>query len=154
MDGNLNQTANSTFFPGVNTSTGTLGLGANLTWTLFGGGSGITNVKNAKILVDSQELAKEQGLQEIRRDIGNAKGNYGNLLAVYDLQEQNVLTASVNFERSNEQYKLGQITTVELRQAQLNLLNAETSKSQAKYTAKLAELQYLQLIGQLLNVNF
>ena len=71
---------------------------------------------------------------------------------MYKIQQQNVITATDNYNRSNERYKLGQITSVELRQAQINLLNAKTSKNLAKYNAKLAELQLLQLTGQLLNV--
>ena len=73
-------------------------------------------------------------------------------MAIYKLQEQNVITATNNYERSLERYKLGQITSVELRQAQINLLNAKTSKNLAKYQAKLSELELLQLTGQLLNV--
>ena len=48
----------------------------------------------------------------------------------------------------------GQVTSIEFRQAQLNLLSAELSRNQAKYEAKLAELFVLQLSGELLNVNF
>ena len=141
----------ATNFLASNNSTGISG-GVNLTWNLFDGGRGITQVKNAKILLESQELLKNQIRQEVKRDIANARGNYLNRLEVYRLQEQNVKTATDNFLRSNERYKLGQISSVELRQAQLNLLNAKTSKNQAKYNAKLAELQLLQLTGQLLNV--
>ncbi|MDT0606795.1 TolC family protein [Croceitalea rosinachiae] len=151
---NLNQSAPSAFFPGINTNnTRNFALGANLTWNLFDGGSGITQVKNAKILLDSQDTLQEQIEQEVKRDIANAKGNYENRLEVFRLQEQNVNTATNNYNRSNERYKLGQITSVELRQAQLNLLNAKTSKNLAKYNAKLAELELLQLTGQLLNTN-
>ncbi|MEW2921329.1 TolC family protein [Muricauda sp. ANG21] len=148
---NLNQSAPSAFFPGVNNTTYSFGLGASLTWDLFDGGRGVTQIKNAKILLDSQDLLQEQLKQEVRRDIANAKGNYVNRLNIYRLQENNVITATNNYERSNERYKLGQITSVELRQAQINLLNAKTSKNLAKYNAKLAELQLLQLTGQLLN---
>jgi len=142
-----------TNFLSSSTSTGFSG-GVNLSWNLFDGGGGITQIKNAKILLDSQETFEKQIKQEIRRDISNAQGNYQNRLQVYQLQEQNVITATNNYERSNERYKLGQITSVELRQAQINLLNTQTSKSLAKYNAKLAELQLLQLTGQLLNVDF
>lgn len=142
----------ATNFLASSTSTG-FSAGVNLSWNLFNGGNGITQIKNAKILLDSQETLEEQIKQEIRRDIANAKGNYENRLQVYQLQEQNVATATNNYERSNERYKLGQITSVEVRQAQINLLNAKTSKSLAKYNAKLAELQLLQLTGQLLNVD-
>ncbi|MGK0430536.1 MAG: outer membrane protein TolC, partial [Psychroserpens sp.] len=47
-----------------------------------------------------------------------------------------------------------QVTSIEFRLAQLNLLNAELSRNQAKYDAKLAELTVLQLSGELLNVDF
>jgi len=151
---NLNQNAPSAFFPGVNVNNRrNFGLGATVTWDLFDGGSGITQIKNAQVLLESQETLEQQIEQEVKRDIANAKGNYENRLQIYRLQEQNVITATNNYNRSNERYKLGQITSVELRQAQLNLLNAKTSKSLAKYNAKLAELQLLQLTGQLLNVD-
>ncbi len=142
----------ATNFLASSTSTG-FSAGVNLTWNLFDGGSGITQIKNAKILLESQETFEQQIKKEVRRDIANAKGNYENRLQIYRLQEQNVLTAQNNFERSNERYKLGQISSVELRQAQLNLLNVQTGKNLAKYNAKLAELELLQLTGQLLNID-
>ena len=43
------------------------------------------------------------------------------------------------------------ITNLELRQAQINLLNARMNANMAKYQAKLSELTYLQACGQLLN---
>lgn len=147
---------NEGFFPptgflAVNNTTG-ISAGVSLSWNLFDGGSGITAVKNAKIQLDSQEILYNQIKTEVKRDIANAHGNYQNRLAIFRLQEQNVTTATNNYERSLERYKLGQITSVELRQAQINLLNATTSKNLAKYQAKLSELELLQLTGQLLNV--
>ncbi len=141
----------ATNFLASNNSTG-FSAGLNLTWNLFDGGTGITQVKNAKLLLENQETLQEQISQEVRRDIANAKDDYMNRLQIFNLQQQNVLTAENNYNRSSEQYKLGQITSVELRQAQINLLNAQTNKNFAKYDAKLAELQLLQLTGQLLNV--
>ena len=143
----------ATNFLASNVSTG-FSAGVSLRWSLFDGGSGITGVKNARIDTENRELQKQQIIMEVKRDIANALGNYENLLEVFRLQEQNVITAINNFERSNERYKLGQISSVELRQAQLNLLNARTNKNLAKYEAKLAELEVLQLTGQLLNVEF
>ncbi|PQB03610.1 hypothetical protein BST85_00860 [Aureitalea marina] len=73
---------------------------------------------------------------------------------MFELQEQNVVTAQDNFDRSAEQLKIGQITNVEFRQAQVNLLTAQTTKNAAMFAAKVAELNYLQLVGQLLNIDF
>ena len=143
----------ATNFLSSSTTTG-LGAGISLRWSLFDGGKGITSVKNARIQHTNQNIFKEQIRSEVKRDVANAKGNYINRLAIYELLEQNVVTAKDNYNRSNERYKLGQITSVELRQAQINLLNARTNKNLAKYQAKLAELELLQLTGQLLNTDF
>lgn len=154
---NLNQSANSSFIPGQiipgsNRNSLNLGLGASLTWNLFDGGGTTVRVRNAKIAFENQELLKEQINLEVNRDIQNALAIYENRLKIFYIQEQNVLTNQNNFERSREQFQLGRITSIEFRQAQINLLNAQTNKNLAKYDAKLAELQLLQLTGQLLNV--
>lgn len=149
---NLNQSAASAFFPGTNSETYNLNLGARLTWNLFDGGGTTVRIRNAKIAYENQELLKKQIEIEVERDILNALDIYENRLNIYTIQEQNVITNENNFERSREQFQLGRITSIEFRQAQINLLNAQTNKNLAKYDAKLAELQLLQLTGQLLNV--
>lgn len=151
---NLNQSPASAFFPGTNNNNLNLSLNAGLTWNLFDGGNTITRVRNAKVLYENQELLKKQVELEVARDIENALETYENRLAIYEIQEKAVITNQNNFERSREQYQLGRITSITFRQAQINLLNAQTTKNLAKYDAKLAELQLLQLTGQLLNVDF
>jgi outer membrane protein TolC len=136
-----------------NTTTGLNG-GVNLTWNLFDGGRTITNSKNAKINFENQELLRKQTELEVERDIQNSWGNYQNALFVLGVQQKNLQTNQDNFNRSKERYELGQITSIVFRQAQLNLLLAELARSQAKYNAKLAELQLLQVSGELLNVEF
>ncbi|WP_297704969.1 TolC family protein [uncultured Eudoraea sp.] len=151
---NLNQSAASAFFPGVNNSTLNLNLSAGLTWNLFDGGITTVQVRNAKIALENQELLKKQVELEVERNIENAIETYENRLTIYQIQEKAVITNQNNFERSREQYQLGRITSIEFRQAQINLLTAQTTKNLAKYDAKLAELELLQLTGQLLNVDF
>ncbi|NAY92167.1 TolC family protein [Muricauda sp. JGD-17] len=136
-----------------NTSTGVSG-GVNLTWNLFDGGRSITGFKNARISKENQELLQKQIELEVERDIQNAWDSYTNALYVLEVQEKNLQTNQNNFKRTDERYAMGQVTSIEFRQAQLNLLNAELAQSQAKYEAKLAELQMLQVSGQLLNVDF
>jgi len=151
---NLNQSAASAFFPGTDNTTWNFGLGARLTWNIFDGGGTNVRVRNAKIAYENQELLKQQVELEVNRDIQNALAIYTNRLNIFYIQAQNVLTNQNNFERSEEQFQLGRISSIEFRQAQINLLNAQTNKNLAKYDAKLAELQLLQLTGQLLNVDF
>ncbi len=149
---NFNRSAATAFFPGSSQRSDGIAGGVSLTWDLFDGGTTVTQVKNAKIRYENQELQKKQIELEVRRDIANALGNYENKLYIYRVQEENVATNQDNFERSEEQYNLGRITSIEFRQAQVNLLDAQTNLNLAKYDAKLAELELLQLTGQLLNI--
>ena len=149
---NKNRSAATAFFPGSTTTTDGFAAGVSLTWDIFDGGRTKVLVENSKIRYENQEIIKERLQTEIRRDIANALGNYRNKLYILKVQEENVETNLDNFSRSEEQYKLGRITSIEFRQAQINLLDARTSLNLAKYDAKLAELQVLQLTGQLLNV--
>ena len=136
-----------------NTSTN-VSAGINLTWNLFDSGTTVTRVKNARINLENQKLQKEQLRLDIERNFNNTWDDYQNKLTIYKVQEDNIRTAKNNFERTQEKFKLGQVTSIEFRQAQLNLLNAELSRNQAKYDAKLAEVLVLQVSGELLNIQF
>lgn len=136
-----------------NTSVGLTG-GINLSWNLFDGGGTITRYKNSKISYENRELTRQQIELTVERDIRNAWETYKNALFIYEAQKKNVATTENNFNRTEERYKLGRATSLEFRQAQINLLTAILNKNQAKYTAKLAELAVLQVSGQLLNTDF
>ncbi|WP_442266030.1 TolC family protein [Tenacibaculum sp. ZS6-P6] len=147
-----NSDATNAFSPISNTRTG-LNAGVNLSWNIFDGGRTRTNVTNARIALDTQEIRKNQLKEQLERDVNNAWETYQNSLFSLKVQEQNVQTNKLNFERSNERYKLGQISSIDFRQAQINLINAELNRNNAKYVAKNAELQLLQLAGSLLENN-
>ncbi|MFS4483839.1 TolC family protein [Hyunsoonleella sp. 2307UL5-6] len=135
-----------------NTNSG-VSAGLNLTWNLFDGGSTLTRVKNSKINFETLKLQREQLQIDIERSFNNAWDDYQNKLHIYKVQEDNISTSQNNFDRTNEKFKLGQTTSIEFRQAQLNLLNAELGKNQAIYQAKIAELEVLRLSGELLNID-
>ena len=151
---NQNRNPSTTFFPGNIQDSYTFQAGVNLSWSIFDGGNTLTNVKNSKIAYENQELLQKKIESEVKTDIANALTNYEVKLDIFNIQEQSVLTNLNNFNRSKERYKLGQITSIEYRQAQINLTNAKANKSLAKYDAKLAEIQLIQLTGQLLNIEF
>lgn len=144
---------NAAAFVSVSTNTGFSG-GLNLSWDLFDGGGTITRIRNSKIDLENQKLQKDQFFIDIERNFNNAWDDYQNKLLIFQLQESNIKTSKSNFERTQEKFKIGQATSIEFRQAQLNLRNIELSRNRAKYEAKLAELTVLQLSGELLNVEF
>lgn len=122
----------------------------SLSWNIFDGGSTRTNNQNAQIEIERQLILKEQTELSVKRDVLNAFSSYQNALFVFGAEKDNLATSIKNFERSEELYKQGQITSIEFRQAQLNLRNAQNNYSIAKYNAKYEELKVKQLAGILL----
>ncbi len=141
-------------FQALSNSSLGLNAGINLSWNLFDGGNTKTRVANAKIELENQEILKEQQLETIENILNNAYESYQNALFILQAQEQNVVTNQNNFDRTEERYKLGQVTSIDFRLAQINLLNTQTAFNNAKYDAKLIELGLLQLTGDLLNLEF
>lgn len=131
-----------------------INAGVSLNWNLFDGGNTKTRIQNSKIVADNLQVQKKQVENELERSIANALEIYNNALFILKAEEKNVETNKRNFSRSEEQFKLGQITSIEFRQAQVNLLNAQSNLNSAKYDAKNAELKLLQLSGELLNQEF
>ena len=150
---NLNKSPASPFFPGTNNTSYSVGVGASLSWNLFDGGRTLTRVKNAKLTFENQDLLEQESKLSFNRDITNGIQNFKNTKEIFKIQKKQVETATYNFNRSQAQYKLGSITAIEFRQAQINLTNAQNQRTISKYQAKLAELQLIQITGQLLNVD-
>ena len=129
-------------------------LGASLTWNIWDGGLTSTRKQNSRIQYENQQIALEQTQLNLERNVSNAWTVYQTALFVMDAQRTNLTTTQRNFDRTQEQYSLGQVTSIEFRQAQFNLLNAQLSYNQARYAAKNAELALLQLSGDILNAQF
>ncbi len=127
------------------------GLSANVSvlWNIFDGSRDVRK-QNTALNLSNLRLQNDRLEQELQRDITNAWSNYQNAIYILGVEESAVTTNQENFTRTEEQVKVGRLSSLEFRQAQLNLLNAQTSLNNAKLNAKLAEVQLLALVGGLL----
>lgn len=127
-----------------------LGLGLTLSYNIYDGGLRKVQKQNTQLTIEGQTIQKSELTNNIVTDLTNAWYEYQNAISIIKTEESNVATSKVNFERTEQQYKIGQVGSVEYRQAQLNLLNAENSKTNAKYNAKQIEIRVKLLSGELL----
>ncbi len=128
-----------------------LNAGLTLNWNIFDGGATKVAVQNAKLNTIDLQYQKEQLQSDLEIEFDVAWANYQNSLIIYRTNEKNELISRRNFERTAEQYKIGQITSVDFRQAQLNLLNAQSGVISALFDVKINEIQLLLLSGNILN---
>lgn len=131
-----------------------LAVGVNLSWSIFDGGLRKVRKQNTLVAIQNQRVIREQTLQQLERDITNLWESYQNALFVLKVEKNSLAINRLNFGRTQELFKSGQVTSVEFRQAQLNLLNASTSYNTAKYNAKAIEIQLYQLGGTVLDQEF
>ena len=124
--------------------------GINIRWDIFRGGKKIIANKNAAINQENSILVKEKVILELKKELKNAFQSHINNLFILDAQNQNLETNKNNFERNLERYNIGQVSSIEFRSAQLNLLNAELSKNSAKFRAKISEAYFLKISGELI----
>ena len=129
------------------------GLTAGLRWDLYTGQQRQTAVRNAKLDLLNNQEALENTRKQILRDLENAYNTYINALYVMQKEERNVRTNKLNFARTQELFNLGQRNGTEFREAQLNLVQSESNYSNARYLAKIAEVELIRIAGMLLGEN-
>ena len=129
-----------------------LGLNYGLTvgLNLFDGFNRRRERRNARIQIENSQLKKQELELGLRADMSNLWMAYRNNLDLWSLEKENVIVALENHRIAIDRYKLGELSGIELREAQISLLEAEERQSIAEYSTKLCEISLLQLSGQIL----
>ncbi len=113
-----------------------------------------SNIFKTQLRVNTVQQ-KQQQLQvdllrtEIQRDMQIAYQEYENALALAELEEANVKLAKENEYISSERFKKLQGNSIELRQSQLSLIEAQDRLINARFRAKLAATTIQFLAGEL-----
>ncbi|KAA9340694.1 TolC family protein [Adhaeribacter soli] len=125
----------------------TYGLSASV--NLFNGGLQRRNEKIANIQIENARIDQERINQNINAQLTTAYQTYLTSLSLVNLERNNQEIARRNQEITLEKYRLGTLTPVEFRDAQLNYLNAQVRYSNAQFQAKLAEIALKEIAGNL-----
>lgn len=129
-----------------------LGLNYGLTVgiNVFDGFNRKREQRNARIQIQNQDLRTQELELGLRADMSNFWMAYRNNLDLWSLEKENLVAAQENYRIAIDRYKLGDLSGIELREAQNSLLEAEERQSIAEFSTKLCEISLLQLSGQIL----
>jgi outer membrane protein TolC len=125
------------------------GFGASL--NLFDGFAQNRNEKVAKIQIENSKIAIEQQTLALQSQLVTSYQTYITNLELINLEETNEAIAKQNLNITLDKFKIGTITTLEFRTAQLNYINAKVRYSNSQFQAKLSEIALKELAG---NINF
>jgi outer membrane protein TolC len=131
---------NQTFGPNI-------GLGLSI--PIFNGNINRTQLKTNTIQEKRQNLQIEQLRISLQRDLLIAYQEYENAIKIIEIEEANVKLAEENNYISTERFRKLVSNSIELRQAQLSLIEAETRFINAQFRAQVAVTTLQFLTGEI-----
>ncbi len=131
---------NQTFGPNIGLSVGV---------PIFNGNVNKTQLKVNEIQVKQQKYQQENLKTNLQRDLLIAYQDYINALENAKIEENNVKLAEENNMISTERFRKLQSNSIELRQAQLSLIEAQDKFIDAQFQAQIAVSTLLFLSGEI-----
>lgn len=123
--------------------------GAAINFNLFNGFNTDRRITNAMLNLKSTDITLKDSLQKLDLAVQQTFNNYSLALQLLAIEIENIDLAKNSFELVNEQYKVGLITAIELRDVQQKLLLSETQLSALQLDAKIAEIELQKLCAEI-----
>jgi len=123
------------------------GLTASI--NIFDGFNQWRRERNAKLQINNADINTKQTRLDVEAQINNLYVAYLSGLDLMKLGQNNVEIAHRNLEISLDKYKLGNITPLEIREAQRNYLDAQSKFFAAQYQSKIAEITLRQITNSI-----
>lgn len=123
-------------------------FGVTMGFNLFDGNRR-REIKNARIAIENANLQQDDMRQSLRADLSNLWQAYQNNLEMLKLERENLIAAVENHEIASKRYMLGNLSGIEMREAQKSLLDAEERILASEYDTKMCEISLLQLSGKI-----
>jgi len=124
-----------------------LSYGLRASLNVFDGFAQNRNEKIAKIQLENSKIAIEEQNLLLISELSIAFQTYLTNLELIDLEVTNEAIAKQNLSITVDKFRIGTITTLEFRAAQLNYINAKVRNSNAQFQAKLSEIALRELAG-------
>ncbi len=124
--------------------------GVTASMSIFDGFNVNRQQKNARIGLESARLQLESHKSELEALLLSTHKAYQARLQMLALEKSNRVTAEVNFDVASERFRLGELSGLEYREAQKNLLQAGERLISAGYEVRLLEIALLQISGAVL----
>jgi len=137
-------------FPDVLKNTSTDGrVTLTLSLNLFNGFRDRINYQNAQLLLRNRELAYKSQEEQFVALMHEKYTTFQKQVELVQLQEQNLAAARQNLQVQQDRYRMGTTTSLEFRDAQVNLVRAQWSLISAKFQARMTRLDIDKLAGRI-----
>ena len=125
-------------------------VGVGLRFNIFDGKQISRNIQNSKIALQQSIIRKDKIKLEVLGDFENSYLEYNKVYKDWIIDQENLKMFEQNYVRSEIDFENGQISNIQLRDAQFDLSNAKFRIIKSKYNVKKIETKLLQLTGSLI----
>lgn len=127
-----------------------LNYGFKASIPIFEGFNITRQAKQAKLDIAYQQLNLQDRRSQVSTEVRNAFKDYIYYKKALNLEMENMDIAEENAKVTLAAFRLGQVSSIEVKEAQQSLADARMRLITARYNAKLAETKLLRLQGKLL----
>lgn len=124
-------------------------LGLNATIPIYNGGVFKKQLQASAVNIATKEILVDQLKNDLDTRVTMAYRDYEFARKVLEIDEANVKTASENVAITLDRFRLSQANSLDMRQAQVSYEDALFEVIQARYNAKVAEIELRRLINDL-----
>ncbi|MES2064116.1 MAG: TolC family protein [Bacteroidota bacterium] len=126
-----------------------LAYGLTASINIFDGLNQWRRERNAKLQIANADISAKQTRLDVEAQISNFYIAYLSGLDLIRIGQSSVELAKKNLDISLEKYKIGNITQLEIREAQRNYLDAQSKFFSAQYQSKMAEVTLQQITNSI-----
>ena len=124
-------------------------VGVRVSMNLLNGFSDQVNYQNARISEKNARLDLEEYKLNLRANIARLYESYRNQLEVIQINRENVEASREEYRLANERFRLGSGTSLDVRDAQVNLTDAERLMVAAEYDLILTYAALREAVGDI-----
>ncbi len=122
-------------------------VGLVLSFNIFNGRRDWIDLKNARLEASNRQLELRDARNQLRALVRERIRTFEQRMELSALEQESVRAARQNLQLQVDRFELGAATSLEFRDAQVNLVRVQTALIVARYQARLARLEVEQLIG-------
>lgn len=104
--------------------------------------------KNANIAIEQADVKQRNLKLQLDADFADLWQAYQNNIKLLQLEQKNVVTATNNYTIAHERFLLGDLSGIEMREAQKGLLDAQERMLEAEYNTKVCEISLIEISGK------
>jgi outer membrane protein len=124
-------------------------VGLNLTFNLFNGWRDRIDLQNAQIEAKNQDLALKDMINQVNQSLLEKYETFQKRLELVEIEEKDVKAAEQNLQLQSDRYHIGAASSLEFRDAQVNVVRARSALIVAKFQARISRLEIDQLTGRI-----